>query len=161
MSGAVRVSWRQDAEVRTSSRQRALGAQWPTVEQPSQDEEEVLLWSKEQLGSILLSVLVSTHFSHTTNITLSKIKCERFIFYKEVCSFVIEVVRNRLIVSAYICICIRTLVCGYTKCCRSKEKIKIYFKIGRSTKRFVFFEFSYFVLTYVLYMCMFPACCFT
>ena len=28
-------------------------------------------------------------------------------------------------------------------------------------KRFVFFEFiHYFVLTYVLYICMFPACCF-
>ena len=42
----------------------------------------------------------------------------------------------------------------------SKERIKIYFKIGRSTKRFVFFEFIYFVLTYILYICMFPACCF-
>ena len=47
-------------------------------------------------------------------------------------------------------------------CCRSKERIRIYFKIGRSTKRFVFFEFIYFVLTYMLYIyiCMFPACCF-
>ena len=30
-------------------------------------------------------------------------------------------------------------------CCRSKERIKIYLKIGRSTKRFVFCEFIYFV----------------
>ena len=37
--------------------------------------------------------------------------------------------------------------------------IYIYIKI-RSTKRFVFFEFIYFALTYVLYICMFPACCF-
>ena len=29
-----------------------------------------------------------------------------------------------------------------------------------STKRFVFFKFIYFVLTYVLYICMFPARCF-
>ena len=42
----------------------------------------------------------------------------------------------------------------------SKERIKIYFEIGRSTKRFVFFEFIYFVFTYMLYICMFPACCF-
>ena len=41
------VSWGQDAELRASGRQRALGPQRPTVEQPSQDEEEVLLWSKE------------------------------------------------------------------------------------------------------------------
>ena len=45
-------------------------------------------------------------------------------------------------------------------CCRSKERIRIYSKRGRSTKRFVFFEFIYFVLTFVLYMCMFTACCF-
>ena len=31
--GAVRVSWRKDAELRNSGRQRALGPQWPTVEQ--------------------------------------------------------------------------------------------------------------------------------
>ena len=35
-----------------------------------------------------------------------------------------------------------------------------YILIGKSTKRFVFFEFIYLVLTYVLYICMFPACCF-
>ena len=45
-------------------------------------------------------------------------------------------------------------------CCRYKERIRIYFKIRRSTKRFVFFEYTYFVFTYVLYICMFPACCF-
>ena len=45
-------------------------------------------------------------------------------------------------------------------CCRSKERMRIYFRIGRSTKRFVFFEFIYFVLTYMLYVCMFPVCCF-
>ena len=45
-------------------------------------------------------------------------------------------------------------------CCRSKERIRIYFKIRRYTKRFVYFKFIYFVLTYVLYICMFPACCF-
>ena len=45
-------------------------------------------------------------------------------------------------------------------CCRSKERIRIYFKIRRSTKRFVFFEFINFVLTYMLYMYIFPAYCF-
>ena len=41
-------------------------------------------------------------------------------------------------------------------CCRSKERIRKCFKIRRSTKR-LFFEFIYFVLTYVLYICMFVA----
>ena len=30
----------------------------------------------------------STHLSHTTNITLSRIKCERLYSYKEACSFI-------------------------------------------------------------------------
>ena len=32
------------------------------------------------------------------------------------------------------CVCVRARVC-----CRFKERIKIYFKIGRSTKKFVVF----------------------
>ena len=57
----------------------------PRLSNPSQDEEEVLLWSREELGSIQQSVSVSTHFSRTTNITFSKIKCERFIFFIKKC----------------------------------------------------------------------------
>ena len=55
-------------------------------------------------------------------------------------------------------------------CCSSKERIRIYFKIRRSTKRFVFFEFIYFGFIIVIYIyicvcvcvcvCVFPACCF-
>ena len=37
--------------------------------------------------------------------------------------------------------------------------IYIYSKIGRSTKRFVFFEFIYLLILF-LHTCMFPACCF-
>ena len=74
--------WRQDAELRASGRQRALGPQWPTVEQPSQDEKEVLL---SQYSSLSPS---PAHLSHTTTFTLSRIKCEIFYFYKEACSFV-------------------------------------------------------------------------
>ena len=41
--------------------------------------------------------------------------------------------------------------------CRSKERKK-YFKMNRSTKRFVFLKIYLFIL--FLHMCMFPACCF-
>ena len=41
-----------------------------------------------------------------------------------------------------VCVCVCVCVC-------------IYITIGRSTKRFVFFEIIYFVLAYVLYICMF------
>ena len=43
-------------------------------------------------------------------------------------------------------------------CCRSKERKK-YFKMSRSTKRFVFFFRIYLFISF-LYTCMFPACCF-
>ena len=60
----------------------------PRLNNPSQNEKEELLWS-EELGSICYSLSPSpTHLSHTRNITLSRIKCERLYFYKEVCSFV-------------------------------------------------------------------------
>ena len=96
----VGVSWRQDAEARASGRQKALGPQWPTVEQPKQDEEELLVWSEE------LSVKIT--ISHTQPASdLSKIKCKRLYFYKEVRSFVHW---NSYVmfdyVSPYICICI-------------------------------------------------------
>ena len=42
-------------------------SQWPTVEQPSKNKKEVLLWS-EELGSICSSLSPSpTHLSHTTS----------------------------------------------------------------------------------------------
>ena len=45
-----------------------LGPQWPTVEQPSQDEKEVLLWSEELCVNMWQSVPVSnsplTHNQH-------------------------------------------------------------------------------------------------
>ena len=46
-------------------------------------------------------------------------------------------------------------------CCRSKERIRIYFKVRRTTKRFVFFEFIYFVLTYLfIYIYIYIYICF-
>ena len=60
------------------------------------------------------------------------------------------------IVQAYIYIYIYIYKDG---CWKSKERIRIYFEIKRSTKRFLFFGFIYFVLAYVLYICMFPVCC--
>ena len=84
-------SWSQlvtSVGVRVSGRQWALGPQWPTVKQPSQDAKEVLLWS-EELGSICSSLSPSpTHLSHTRNINPFKNKVWGVYFYKDVCSFV-------------------------------------------------------------------------
>ena len=75
----VRVSWRQDAEVRTCCRLRALGPLWSPVNQLKPRCERSATMVKEELGSIKQFVLVTTDFSHTTNITFLKIKCQRFI----------------------------------------------------------------------------------
>ena len=81
-SQTVGVSWRQDPELRASGRQRALGPQWPTVEQPSQDEKEVLLGQYSSLSPS------PAHLSHTDNFNPFENKMWEIYFYKEACSFV-------------------------------------------------------------------------
>ena len=76
------VSWRQDAELKASGRQRASGPQWSRVEQPCQDEKEVL---SGQYSSMSPS---PAHLSHTTNINPFENKAWEVYLYKEVCSFV-------------------------------------------------------------------------
>ena len=75
------------------------------VEQHSQDEKEVLLWS-EELG---VNIAVCPHLQLTSHTqptsTLSRIKCERYIFIKKCVRSFIEVVIIVDYVSAYICIC--------------------------------------------------------
>ena len=51
-----------------------------------------------------------THLSHTTNIPLSRIKCERLYFYKEVCSFIhwslsLCLIMFRIYLCMYTCSC--------------------------------------------------------
>ena len=73
-------------------------------------------YGQRNFGSICSSLSMSpTHSSHITNInpfaTLSRIKCERYIFYKEVCSFVHWSCQYVDYVSAYI---MYMYVCDYT-----------------------------------------------
>ena len=91
VSVGVEVSWRHDAELRASSRQRALGPQWPTVAQPSQDEKEVLQWSEEFWVKITVSprLQLTSHTQPTS--TLLRIKCEGYIFIKKCIHSFIEV----------------------------------------------------------------------
>ena len=63
----------------------------PRLSNPSQDEKEVLLWS-EELGSICSSLSpfqITSHAQPTS--TLSRIKCERYIFIKKCVRSFIEV----------------------------------------------------------------------
>ena len=103
------VSWRQDARVRTSGRQRALGPQWPTVEQPKPRWERNAAMVRRTWGQYSSLSLSPAHLSHTTNITLSRIKCERYIFIKKCVRSFIEVRHYVWLCSAYICICIMSI----------------------------------------------------
>ena len=105
----VSVSWSQlefelqFEAVRTSSRQRACGSQWPPVEQPSRIRKKCC-YSQRNLGSICCSLLRLQLTSHTQPFhnpfaTLSNKEWEVY-FFKAVCSFVIFVDY----VSAYVCI---------------------------------------------------------
>ena len=55
-----------------------------------------------QYSSLFLS---STHLSHTRHITLSRIKCERYIFIKKCIRSFIEDRHYVWLCSTYICIC--------------------------------------------------------
>ena len=112
-------SWGQDAVVRASAGQRAWTLRTP-VEQPSRMRKKCC-YNTEELGvNMWQSVPSPTHLSHITNInpfaTLSRIKCERYIFLK-------KCVRSSLLltyVSVYSCICIMWL---YNKTSRHRFKI--------------------------------------
>ena len=100
------------------------GPQSPMVEQPSQDEKEVLLWSRKNLGQYSHSFL--THNKHhlfdykVWVIYIFIKKCVRsfveVVIISWLCSRVYLITRSVQynICSTYICICIRAVVCGYT-----------------------------------------------
>ena len=108
----VSSSWSKDASgVRTSSRQKAWALSDPRLSSPARIRKKCC-YSQKNFGSICSSLSPSpTHLSHTRNITLSRIKCERYIFIKKcVCSF-IEVRHYVWLCSDYIynCICIMSI----------------------------------------------------
>ena len=89
MPGAVRVNWREDANVRTSLQTEGLAAlSDPRLSNPTKMRTKCSYGRRRTWGHYSSLSLSPAHHSHTTNITLSKIKCERLYFYKEVYSFV-------------------------------------------------------------------------
>ena len=88
------ISWRQDASsVRSSLQTEGFGPSvthgWAT---PSQDEKEVLLWSREELSVKITACLRLQLIFHTQpTSTLSRIKCERYTFIKKCIRSFIEV----------------------------------------------------------------------
>ena len=89
----------------SACRLRACGPQWPTVEQSQPRWGRSAAMVRRTLGqyvAVCFHLQLTSHTQPTS--TLSRIKCERYIFIKMcVCSF-IEVVIIVDYVSAYICI---------------------------------------------------------
>ena len=101
------VSWGQDAESRASGRWRALGPQWPTIEQPKSRWERNAAMVRITWGHYSSLSLSLAHLSYTINITLSRIKCERYIFIKKCVRSFIEVRHYVWLCSAYCIVAIQ------------------------------------------------------
>ena len=73
----------QDARVRTGSRRRAWALSDPRLSSPAKMRKKCC-YGQKNFGSICSNLSPSpTHLSHTANITLSRIKSERYIFIKK------------------------------------------------------------------------------
>ena len=108
-----------------------LRALWPSVTHgwatPAKDAKEVLLWSREEFGSIQQFVPVSTHLSHSTEHQHLRKQSGRFIYFVKKCirSFV-EVVITVDYVSAYIRMCTHVVVLWlYNKIMITKWRINL------------------------------------
>ena len=111
-------SWSQlgtRCRIESQRQTEGLGPRGPTVEQPSQDEKEVLLWSEELWVNILQSVPVSnsplTHNQHQPFSNPLENKVWEVYFFKEVCPFVHWSLS--LLLTMFPCIVVYVL-CGYT-----------------------------------------------
>ena len=77
-------------------RQRTCDPQWPTIEQPKPECGRSAAMVRRTLGqyvAVCPRLQLTSHTQPTSTFrnpfaNLSRIKCERYIFYKEVCSFV-------------------------------------------------------------------------
>ena len=91
-----------------------MGPQPPPDWAAQQNEKEVLLKTKELGVNMLQFVQSPTHLSHITLSQPFRIKCERYIFSKELCPFVIIVLAMFPHVYVYSCICIMAMQQVYT-----------------------------------------------
>ena len=86
------------------------GPQWPTVEQPKPRWERSAAMVGEELGvNIAVHLCLHSFLSHES-ITLSRIKCERYIFIKKCFHLFIEVIHYRLMMFSYVSKCTRVVV---------------------------------------------------
>ena len=107
----IGVSWRQDAGVRTSSRRRARALSDPWLSSPARTRKNCC-YGQKNFGSICSSLSLSPTSHTQPTSTLSRIKCERYIFIKKCVRSFIEVV----IIVDYDLYMYYVYVCGYTTC---------------------------------------------
>ena len=108
----VRVSWKQDASVRTSLQNENFGPLvTPGKATQSKMRNKCCYGRGRTWVNIAVRPCLHSFLTYTTNITFSKIKCENL--YKEVYSFVIEVVHYQLIMFPWIFV-YDQLYYGYT-----------------------------------------------
>ena len=121
-----------------SAPDRGLGPSVTLVEQLNRMRKKCC-YGQRNFRSICSSLYQSpTHLSHITNInpfaTLSRIKCERYIFYKEVRSFIILCWLHIL---CWLCFCLYmymycVVACGYTTTIQSDGKASVMLELWRT-----------------------------
>ena len=111
---AVGISWGQDASVRISLQTEGLRPSmthgWAA--QPGRKRSAAMVRTLGQYVAVCPRLQLTSHTQPTS--TLSRIKCERYIFYKEVCSFI-----HWVRILCWLCFCIYLYMycvaaCDYT-----------------------------------------------
>ena len=98
----METRWRSESQRQTEGFGPSVTHGWAT---PAKMRRKKCCYGQKNLGQYSSMSPSPAHPSHTTTITLSRIKCERLYFYKEVYSFVHWSSYIMLdYVSAYICI---------------------------------------------------------
>ena len=100
-SSKLETRCRSESQRQTEGFRPSVTHGWAT---PAKMKKKCCYGRKKNLGQYSSLSLSPAHLPHTTNITLSKMKCERLYFYKEVCSFVCWSHHYSWLCSAYICI---------------------------------------------------------
>ena len=84
-SSQLETRCRSESQRQTEGFSPSLTHGWAT---PAKMRRKKCCYGQKNLSQYSSLSPSPTHLSHTRNITLSRIKCERYIFYKEVYSFV-------------------------------------------------------------------------
>ena len=103
----VQVIWRQDAKVRTTCRQRALGPQWSTTEQPQPRWwRSAAMVERRTWVNIAVHLCLHSFLIHNKHHLFENKVLEIYIFIKKCIRLLLKSSLSVDYVPVYICICV-------------------------------------------------------